>query len=198
MPTEDYSRFSPFNVREGSWLSSLPDSNEVAAGIGSMDRAAIITNGIVITTQSMRLTYFTAVRDEVVTRIEISTGSTAAAATPTICRMGLYTVASNGDLTLVASTPNDTTLFAAATTVYSKALSASYTLQKGQRYAFGILVVTAVATPTFYGNGQIPAAIAAYNPRISGVVAGQADLPASVANASITTTSQVFFAAFLP
>lgn len=195
--TQDYGRSSPFNYREGVFLDSIPTLDELNPGQSTMSRFSILVASASVSSQSMRLTYFTATKTQTVSRIEMFSGTTAAAATPTLIRLGLYTVADNGNLTLVASTPNDTTLFAAATTLYNKALSAPYILLKGQRYAFGILIVSAVATPTFYGNNAIPVAVAQYNPRVAAALSGQADLPSSVANASLIVTNQTFFAAFL-
>lgn len=198
MPEVDYSRFSPFSEREGQWLASMSSPNSLVPGQDTMSRFDIAIASASVSSQSIRFTFFTATRDETVTRVEMFSGTTAAAATPTLIRMGLYTVADNGDLTLVASTPNDTTLFAATTTLYNKALSAPYAMVKGQRYAFGILVVTAVATPTFYGHSSIPVAVALYPPRLAAAFSGQADLPASIASASLIATNQAFYAAFLP
>lgn len=135
------------------------------------------------------LSYFYADRTETISTLTAFSGSTAAGATPTVCRMGIYTVAANGDVALAASTPNDTSLFAAINTAYPKALSASYGLTLGAFYATGLLVVTGAAVPTFHGV-QYPATAVLNStsrmaPPFIGRVIGQADLPASVVAASI-------------
>jgi hypothetical protein len=150
-------------------------------------------------TQSLRLTYFTARKTETITQVRVITGTTAAAATPTLVRFGIYSVAANGDIALIASTPNDTTLLAAVTTAYTKALSVSVGLVAGTRYAFGILVVSAVAMPSYpclFTNllntefGQAP--------RVCALVGSQTDLPASVVNASITAAALAIYSVVLP
>lgn len=98
------------------------------------------------------LTSFTAYRTEQANFVAVQTGSTAAGATPTLCKMGLFVVNNATsttlfDYTLVSATANDTTLFANAYQGYKRALLTPYTLQAGTRYAFGVLVVTAFALP---------------------------------------------------
>src|SRR5215207_4562461 len=70
------------------------------------------------------LTFFSARKTESISQIRMTCGNVAAASI-TLCRIGIYSVAGNGDITLVASTPNDTALFAATFTRYTKSLSAS-------------------------------------------------------------------------
>lgn len=152
----------------------------------------VATSGSASTgTQNLRLSFFTAQSSFTAANAVIAGGATAAAATPSLIRVGLYTVASNGDLTLVASTASDTSLLASANTIYVKALSASYAVTKGQRYALGLLVVTATTAPTVVGQfpGSATSAFPGLSPRLCGVVASQADLPATVASASITNSN---------
>ena len=140
-----------------------------------------------MTSQVMRLTFFTAQATESIASIAYMTGTTAAAATPSLIRYGLYTVASSGDIALVASTVHDAALLVAQGTVYPKALSSPYTVTAGVRYASGILVVTAATAPTMLGKGTIHSNMAALAPRMASGITGQADLPASVTNANINT-----------
>lgn len=145
-------------------------------------------------TDQLMLTYFTAARTETIGTLTVVTGTTAAGATPTLCRMGIYSVAANGDLTLVASTANDTALFAATSTSYAKALSASVGLTAGDRYAVGVLVVSAAAIPTFVGHlGATASAATALTslvtPRRLGRVLSQTSLPSSVSAGSVSATA---------
>ena len=180
-------------------------ADQLTAGQGTLPRvlaqSAAAATG---TNQTLRLTYFTAARSFVSTQVAVYSGGTAAAATPTLVRLGLYSVAANGDLTLVASTANDTALFAAAQTAYTKAWSASVQLVAGQRYARGDLVVTAATAPTYpglsvHGGSATATAVAGAAPRLTGAVTGQADLPASVAAASVAaTTNGMIYSVILP
>lgn len=142
-----------------------------------------------VTSQRLHLTYFTAKRTETSSALEIATGGTAAAATPTLIRLGVYSIAANGDGTLVASTPNDTTLLAATFTAYSKAFSVALSKTLGQRYALGLLVVTAAAAPTLMAVAQpattLMSNVLALAPRLVGTLAAQADLPSTFTNASL-------------
>lgn len=133
------------------------------------------------TSGNLALAYFQADRSETINTLTAFTGATAAGATPTLCRYGLFTVAVSGDITLVAATVNDTALFAAVNTAYPKALSASYGLTADALYAVGLIVVTATTMPTFHGVSY--AVTAPYNtvsrlsPAMTGRVTGQTDLP---------------------
>jgi hypothetical protein len=175
------------------------DTNALTAGQETFSRLLInnVAGGGV--SGVLRLTYFTARKTETITQVRVVSGSTAAGATPTVVRFGLYSVAANGDIALIASTANDTALLATINTAYTKALSASVDLVAGTRYAFGILVVSAATMPTFLclattiGGSELNVA-----PRISALIAGQADLPASVANASLSAAALAFYAVVLP
>lgn len=138
------------------------------------------------------LSYFTANKTEDITTVTAWSGTTAAGATPTLVRYGVYSVASNGNLTLVASTANDTTLLAATNTAYPKALSATWSKVAGVRYAIGVLVVTGAALPTFHGQ-QLAATnilntLVRTAPYLTGRLTGQTDLPSSVTQASMVGT----------
>lgn len=136
------------------------------------------------------LSYFTADKTESINTLTAFTGSVAAAATPTLCRMGVYSVAANGDLSLLASTANDTTLFAASTTSYPKALSSSFSKVVGQRYAVALIIVSAGTMPNFQGK-QLASTNAINSlvrvaPAIIGRQTGQTDLPSSILAGSLT------------
>lgn len=163
----------------------------LATGVNSCVRHLSGGNGTAVAaSQTLMLTYFTADKDVTVNNVYTRGGTTAAGATPTIVRFGLYSVAANGDLTLVASTANDTTIFNSASQSVNKALSASYNMVMGQRYAGGWLVVSAAAMPTIIGiDYQLSGTEMALAPRLTGVVTGQSNLPSSVAAASVGSTA---------
>lgn len=159
---------------------ALTDGNSIASGTETMARTVARDQSIAPVTQELILTYFTARKSETVNNVRVNTGNTAAAATPTLCRIGLYSVDGAGNLTLVASTANDTTLFAGTFTVYTRAFSVGYALVAGSRYALGLLVVSAAAMPKFGGifpGGGVNAEIA-IAPQLAGHITAQADLPA--------------------
>lgn len=171
----------------------------------SRERRHIFT-GPALTSGALCLSFFTAHRTEEIASVKTWTGGTAAAATPTLCRIGVYSEAPGGALTLVASTPNDTALWAAAYTEYEKDLSVPWAKVRGQRYAIGLLCISGAAVPTLcadddvyvyegvFGVGSIYTA----SPRIVGSFTGQTDLPASIAAVSLGGLARRFFAQMLP
>lgn len=172
--------------------NTLAFGDVVTAGQVVPRRLFITSNAIPLAASgAIALTYFTADRTETISTLTMYTGGTAAAATPTLCKMGVYSVAANGDLTLIGSTANDTALFAGTNTTYARALTASYSQTVGQRYATAVIVVTGAATPTFHGwAGPATATmntILTIDPTLSAVLTGQTDLPASIAVGSLAT-----------
>ena len=172
--------------------------DDLAVGQETMPRGEAQTAGAPSGSGSVRLVYFTARRDLTVSQVRMTSGTTAAGATPTLVRIGLYTVAGDGSLTLVAATANDTTLFASTTTEYTKSFASPYMLRESVRYAVGVLVVTVAASPT-YAGGSVPAGVeSGKSPRMTGVRSGQTDLPASIAVGDIGDSFSRPYAALLP
>jgi hypothetical protein len=161
--------------------------------------AGNLTNIAAGSSQSMVIIYFTARRTETITQIRVTTGATAAAATPTLCRFGVWTAGTDGALTTqVAATANDTTLFAAAATSYPKSFSSSFVKSAGTRYGVGILIVTGAAMPTFVGLQATNGVDTLLAPVIAATRTGQADLPASVTAGQLTAGLRLPQVALLP
>lgn len=149
---------------------------------------------------ALQLTYFVAQTSETINQI-VAYSSATAAATVTLVRFAVYSVAANGDLTLVASTVNDPTLLTVTHTRYAKATTAPWAKVAGQRYAAGILSVS-TTSPTTYSITSLGAGVVdtifSQQPRISGSVSGQTDLPASVAAASVAGSRRIPYIEMLP
>jgi hypothetical protein len=162
--------------------------------LGGHDNLTAATSG------QMLLTFYTARKSETVGRVRVYSGNTGAAATPTLVRLGVYLVAADDALTLVASTANDTALLAGNDTVYTKDLSATFAKVAGRRYAVGLLVVSATTMPQLRGWAAANSATTAWEvlPRLTGRVDSQADLPASVAAGSFLTSTRAVQFALLP
>lgn len=173
------------------------DENRIATGQETFPRETCDQNATAATSGVLELTYFTAYKTETSTQVKTFAGGIAAAATPTTCKVGLYTVASNGDLTRVAITANTTTLWATINTAYTTAWLASVDLVKGQRYALARLIVTGVAAPSWPCQ-FLAAALGSETPRINGQVAGQTDIPASISAGTVANTAVRRFAEVLP
>lgn len=120
-------------------------------------------------------------RDIIVTKVDLRAiaGSLGAA---TVSRVGLYSLNANLLGTLVASTANDTTLGTANQINYSRPLSATVTLLKGQQYALGLLMVHTGAPTVLGWQTAATSSPPGFDLRplfIFNSTAGQTDLPAS-------------------
>lgn len=181
--------------------SAAPYGSEIV-GVETMSRGEIsVPTASSASSGGLLLAYFTPRLTATCSTMLMYSGSTAAGATPTLVRGGFYTVAANGDLTLVCAIASDTTIFAAANTEYSRAFStggglpASYTFQSGLRYAHARIIVSAAAIPTSIGQTNALSALCARAPRITGFLAGQSDLPTSITAGSVTNASSRAYAA---
>jgi hypothetical protein len=171
-------------------------AQEIASGETDMPRLNAGSTAPLAST-NMTLTYWTAQKSEIVNNIETVCGGTAAAATPTYCAMGCYSVDQFGNLTLQGQCANDTTLFSVAFAQNTRPLLSSFFKQAGQRYAFAVLVVTAVAPPTITGyNGT--ALLSAVAPRLAGQVVTQSVLPSSVLVGNVSGASSMYFGGVTP
>lgn len=132
-----------------------------------------------------------------VSNVSMLTGTTVGSGL-TSARMGLYTY-DGTTATLVAQTANDTTLFTSASTLYTRSFDttggypATYTLQAGQRYGFG-LVIAGTTMPGLAGVSN-SSAILSITPRITGYISGQSTLQA-VWSSSFANTGLMFWARF--
>lgn len=199
MATMDYAQSSPFDVNEGDYLRKAINGNAELVGEATVNRLDLSAPTISTVSGSLRLTYFTAKKTESISQVSVVTGTTAAGATPTLIRFGVYSVdPATGDLTLVGSTPNDTALLVSTSSNYIKALSAPFTKVEGTRYAFGILVITAAATPTFYGTATLTGTLTLMPPKLCATLAAQADLPSTITDSSLTSAFNSVYSALLP
>lgn len=169
----------------------IPDWWQYTAGESTCPRFLLASTSNAPATQALCLTYFTARRTETITQCRITTGSgTTPGAITSLSRVGVYSEAGNGDLTLVASTVNDTSLFATNSTEYTKSFASSFSKTAGTRYAVGILIVSTNTLPTFVGphptSSSAVGAIYGRSPRIAAQFTGQTDLPSPISNASLT------------
>lgn len=172
----------------------LPADDALLSGEAVFARR--LTNSAAVGTGNgnLRLSYFTAHKTESIGTVRTVSGGTAAVGT-TLARIGIYEEASNGDLTLVGATANDTNLWIAQNTVYTKSLSASFTKKLGTRYAVGTLVVGTSTAPTLCGLAYLVAAELAETPRLAGILLSQTDLPSSITAGSLGGTANQAYAA---
>ena len=145
---------------------------------------------------NLRLTYFTARKAQTVTQIRTMTNSTAQVGA-TLCRIGVYSEDTSGNLTLIGNVANDTNLWIAALTAYTKTFASSFAVTRGVRYAVGVLVVGSSTAPTLIGAFPAIGSETTLTPRLSAFYASQTDLPSSVTAGSLSDTNQSTYAVLL-
>lgn len=192
-------------------LSQVQVGDLLDVGEETISRLNCVSDAVAITTSAtLRLTYFTARKTETVGNLAMVTGSIgcgsgATPIAPTRCHMCVFSVAANGNLTLLAITANDTTLFSGTYTRYSRAVSGAtpFTKTAGNRYALGVLVVSLGSIPTFLGmtiggstNFTVTGGTA---PTMSRSLAGQViGVPSTIASASLSNDARMFYGEILP
>jgi hypothetical protein len=184
----------------GTWILLPSGANALAEGESTLSRDEGIRDSITVATKEMRLMYFTAPKTGSRKNIEVCTGTTGAGATPTVVQFGVFEVnPATGKLTRVAVTANNTALLKTAGETYKQATEAAWAAVAGARYAVGLLVVTAAATPTLGGiSSTLVNTILGQSPRLTGLVSGLAEIPAEVEPANVKNSSSLFYAATLP
>lgn len=185
-------------VESGTSVTISALSGPTQGLMPSIPRALIKDKSIATGSGNLRLSYFTAHRSGNYSKARAWAGTTAAGATPSLVRFGLYQVADNWQLTLIASTANDTSLFASTDTAYEKSFSSTVSIVGGQRYALGVLIVTSAAAPSLHGLILPNSTESALDPRETGYVGGQTDLLSSISGVSVTATSANPYIALVP
>jgi len=137
---------------------------------------------------------FKAEKTETIGSVTLYTGTTAAGATPTLARVGVYSINPlTQDCSLIAFTTNDTTLFSATNTAYTKVFSTTWNKVAGNYYFLSLLMKSGAAMPNFVGwvgpSPTVTEGILAVWPALSFKLTGQTDLPASISGAALTAGS---------
>lgn len=139
-------------------------------------------------------TFFTPLKNMTVSEVTTATAGTAGSSI-TYAAAGLYTF-DGTTATLVARTANDTSLYGSTFTNYTRSFSttggypSSYTLVAGERYALAVLVTTTGTAPALYiSSGFIPTNLAALDPRMTGMLTSQTELPTTATGFTGTTVA---------
>ena len=182
------------NALAASATANQETANRIASGVEVFSRETAATT-TAMTSGTLRLTYFTAYADMTVASLKSATGATAAA-TPTTCKMGLYSIDGSGNLTRIGITANDTTVWNAATTAFTKALTSPVAITKGTRYVFAALYVGTTA-PVLVAR-TVSQAIGNSNNRLMGAVAGQTDIPSSITAGTVGVAGVQVYGELIP
>jgi hypothetical protein len=191
---------TPLDVAGTVTATNLPSTdiyngNAVTNGEEVLPRYVVSGAQPLAASGTLHLTYFTARKTEAAHNIRMVSDATAASGV-TLARMGVYSVDNAGNLTLAAACANDTTLFGGTYTPYQKVLTTALNKVKGSRYAIGVLVVGTgmpVITATTCSGAD-----ASLDPRLCGIIAGQADLPASITAGTVVTDYRMFQSTITP
>lgn len=182
---------------------SAADQNDIADAVNraadiqfpydsvmTLPRVLVGSNFVQIESGKLYLNYEIAKKDIAATTLRTTIGNTVAAGL-TLARFCAYSVAQNGDLSLVASTPSDTALFNATYSSVSKALSSPYTFVRGNIYALGFLLVgSTMPNPAGWFVTESECNLP---PRYTASLSGQSNLPASIPNSSLNGSYQRFY-----
>jgi hypothetical protein len=161
-------------------LSNLNQSSSV---VDTIPRGFTVfaSSGATLGLGTIMFHFFTPLKTTTVSQMTMISGTTVSSGL-TLARMGLYTF-DETTATLVAQTDNDTTLFNASGTVYTRSFSttggfpATYTLVAGQRYAAAVLQTGTTAGTLL---GYAPNALLMNQlPRVTGSATSQTDLVAT-------------------
>lgn len=167
--------------------AGLTSGEELVPRISGASSTALDSSGMV------HLSYGTARRTETITKLRTTTGSVASAGL-TLARMGIYTVAANGDLTRVAMTASDTTMWNTTFGTVERALTTPWAKTASDRFVFAVLAVGTTMPQIHCGFPSQPN----LPPRMSGQLPAQADLPASIPAGSVGDDYRMFQGFVLP
>jgi hypothetical protein len=161
---------------EARYVNSMSFTN------GQMTLPRLLSDGSVVPTSGrLNLVYFVADKSFTATKVRSVSRGTACSAL-TRCRFGVWEIDGSGNGTLAASTPNDTSLFAATFTTYTKDFSASVDIVGGRTYAAGWLITGTIGV--FYGSTPT-ISMGNILPRTVGDIT-TSDLPASFTDAGVS------------
>lgn len=140
-------------------------------------------------------TFFSPMWSSTVNAISVSSGLSVTSGV-TLIRFGLYTFdEETGAATLVARTSASTSIFASTNTLATLLFNttggfpATYTLTAGARYALGVIVVATNPGSVYTAYNAQPLVLSALEPRTTGVVGGQTDLPTTTTISTASTVS---------
>ena len=173
-------------------VASIRSDRISSAGEYTDSRRNIASNQVPLTSGLLRLQSFTALSTRTVTSIR-SWSAAAAATNIGIGKMAVWEVDASGNCGNLKVTANDTTSWNGLNKVQTNAFTSTWTLRAGARYAWAPLYVTS-------GGGTPPQLIASAQryylgfgtpllelPWIMAGVAGQTDIPSTIAVGSLST-----------
>lgn len=178
------------NVTAGGSLVTAAGGAEPLASGEAIFQRSLGLNEILLTTQRLQLTFFTACTTGTATTVSTLVGDTGAASV-TYAAVGFYSVDGSGNLALIATTGDlHASLWASTFTLYASTLTTTFTRTAGTRYAMGILCV-GTTMPNLVGAALF-GGFAGIAPTLSANVGSQSTLPATVSAATVAANADRF------
>jgi hypothetical protein len=174
----------------GTWATPYTHTN-LTSGESIIDRLNVSGAGQP-DSGTVFLSYFTAIKTETCNKVVTATNGTAASGLTTAA-LGIYSVASNGNLTLLSSV-SDTTMWTSTYTTYTRNWGVSFSKVAGVRYAFAVLAAGST-TPSL--NYSIPG-FSGIAPILLGTVTGQTSLPSTISSGSVGGDYRMFVGILTP
>lgn len=175
--------------------SVTPSRTALTSGESTIDRLDLNAATFNVPLGTEHWTYMTAAKSETITQVRFKVGTSLPTGV-TLAKIGVYTVANNGDLTLIA-TATSTGMFNASGNA-TRNFDAPWTKLAGQRYAIAALAVGSSGNISFVGFSGQDAAEMGLPPRLVGRLAGQSDLAATATDASLASNVNMGYFALLP
>jgi hypothetical protein len=179
-------------MAELSALRKYVTQNLLTVGQESMSRDLLVSSAVLSgagATCAIRLTFFTARKSFTSTAVRMYTGATPAGATPSLARMGVWSV-DGASCTLRGSTAHDATLFSVGSGTYQRNWETPVNFEEGRRYCGGACVITAATAPSLGGWAGGYSTEHGMDAMTAGIISGQSDLPASFLLSSVSNGVQ--------
>lgn len=185
-------------VQSGGVYAALNPVDRVTQNNTSLEVGApaeVCTANIALSNQRLWLIRFSPRRRMTVNAASFCSDSTAAGATPSLVRFGLYAISEDLQAWPLSRTTNDTTIFSATMTKYTRSFAdgwaGSVTLIPGRVYAVGVVINTAAVLPTLSANAALRTVIQSLT---KGILTGAATDLVTTWNGAFNPMPQVPYA----
>jgi hypothetical protein len=185
----------------GTWIL-LPSTSPIALSEGesTITRGETTTTAVTMTTKVLRLGFFLALKTEKIKHFRADCATAYSGGVPSVVRFGAWLVnPTTGKLEMVGQSANNTALLEKSGVPVEPEAEAAWEKVAGQRYALGLLVVTAGTAPTIGGQlGSLNSEEQARTPRLCAAQTATEALPSTIENAALQNSSAVPYLVVAP
>lgn len=191
----DLPRFSPTEALTGTFEALEIDRVSIPGYGLEITPSEFVTSNMDLSSQRVYFVRFTVDRRITIKGVSFASDSTAAAATPTTVRMGLYAISEDHQYWAMARTANTPSMFSATMTIYGPDFDTSWassvTLVPGRAYAAAVLVDTATTVPKASASAAVRTSLQSTS-ALKAVRSGVAtELPGSINQAGVASLTNV-------